>query len=209
MKAMLAVVATVACMALVGPGPTEATLMGLCTNEPGQSGLGACTKTVTFDAQTDLLTITLQNTSPPANGGFLTADAFDLTGAVSVVLASFSTTNPNFELTLGPTTVNPFGTREFLISATDNDWEGGGNPSDGIPAGGSATFTVTLTGDITEQSMFGSNEAIRFRGFENDGSDKTLTTVTVSEPATLLFLAAGLIGVSAWGQRRRSERRRR
>jgi hypothetical protein len=103
--------------------------------------------------------------------------------------------------------VSPFGDREFVISATNGAWLGGGNPSGGIPVGSAATFTLLLSADITEASLFGLNEAIRFRGFENGGSDKTFTTLTaVPEPGTLLLLGSALLGMGAWSRKRLASR---
>src|SRR5262245_58027968 len=65
--------------ALLVPGLSEAVTVGLCSGQ--ESGLGHCVKTVAYNAATNVLQISLQNTSPPANGGFLTADAFNLGAA--------------------------------------------------------------------------------------------------------------------------------
>jgi hypothetical protein len=58
------------------PAMSDATLVGYCSDP--LENLGQCNKTVTYDSTTKTLTITPENTSPAANGGFLTADAFDL-----------------------------------------------------------------------------------------------------------------------------------
>src|SRR5262249_1088528 len=79
---------------LLTPGVSQATLIGICgpmTAEPQQ--LGFCQKTLTISGSS--LTITLTNTSPAGNGGFIVADAFNLPGGVSATLTS--TTNPNFD----------------------------------------------------------------------------------------------------------------
>jgi hypothetical protein len=169
--------------------------VGICASDaPGQ-----CTATVNVTG--NVITITLTNTSPALNGGFITAAAFNLTPGT--VINNFATTNANFAV-FGPAptgwtgNVSPDGTRTHLISATGNDYNGGGNPSGGTPPGGTVTFTLTLASlnGNTEASVFNSL-LIRQRGFEDGGSDKDPLITSVPEPASMLLLGTGLLGVGA------------
>jgi hypothetical protein len=187
-------------IALLTPGVSQAALTGVCgplTVEPQQ--LGFCQKSLTLSGSS--LTITLTNTSPAGNGGFIVADAFNLPAGVSATLDS--TTNLNFGTFLeGAVQVSPFADRTDIISLggnLNNAFEGaGGNPAHGIGVGQSATFVFTLTGGgATETDIF-NGELVRFKGFNNGASDKTGVTIdntVVPEPTMVLLFGPGMVGL--------------
>ncbi|MDX2018407.1 MAG: hypothetical protein SFY95_12320 [Planctomycetota bacterium] len=167
-------------------------------------GLGAFTGSfdyVASNATQGTLTITLTNTSPVANGGFLTAFVFNAVNSVTNL--TLSTAPANFSLSSG-VTASPFGTYRYGVS-TSSSFEGGGNPNRGLAVGATGTFVFAVTSTnalaLSEASFLtGANDypfVVRFRGFENGGSDKVPTPTPGS-------LALGLIAGLTAARRRRA-----
>ena len=218
---LAATAALVVGMCLAVPTPSQAITTGICgpvhsldAVNFGGVQIGFCAKSVTLS--NDVLTITLTNTSLPANGGFIVADAFSVpAGSVTLV----STSDPDFVIVLnGAVVVAPFTNTSQIISlggTLANAFETfGGAPNLGIGVGNSVTFVFHLssTTGATEQGIFDS-ELIRFSGFDNVGApgdrtsvslctDSQCTQAPVPELSTFWLLGTGLIGGGYWIRRR-------
>jgi MYXO-CTERM domain-containing protein len=165
----------------------------------------------TFDALTGgELTITLTNTSPAANGGFLTGFVFNINsvdGGAHAMLTDDGAFN-GFDDT-GVESAPPFGTYD-AGAALNGNWSGGGSPAGGIGIMQTGVFTFdvmaadasTLTALSFITGPLDYNFVVRFRGFKDGGSDKVPGQVVPAPGAMALLSLAGLAGVS----RRRSVR---
>ena len=173
-------------------------------------GLGSFNALVTYAHEgegTAVVTVLLQNDTPMALGGYITALAVN--GGAGVTGISFASSSmASFGGLAGPVSAPPFGS--FMSGAsTGASWLAGGAPGAGIGVGGSATFTFGITGsaeslgELTAETVFGTGPlqmAVRFRGGSpNDWSDKVLGCAL---PAPGAFALLGVMGMLAPARRR-------
>jgi hypothetical protein len=158
------------------------------------------------------LFVTLTNTSPVSNGGYLTGFVFNNPNNF-ITNVSLSGSNALFNLLGAPSFQNtisasPFG-RYDIGAALGGDFLGSGSPTGGISVGQSANFGFALTGNnldqlnassfIQTQSNEGEFLIARFRGFDNGGSDKVPGGSTpVPEPGVIFLLLFGLAGLAIY-----------
>jgi MYXO-CTERM domain-containing protein len=169
------------------------------TSGPSEFGLGSFDGEMSFvatDATSGLLTVTLTNTSPASNEGWLTAFAFNVVDGVAL---AFSSGPANWSGLVNPSG-SPYGTFDYGAS-TSASWEGGGNPSVGIAIGqtASVSFLVTASAPVlaglTDESFFDASNGYafvaRFRGFADGNSDKVVGVVP--GPGALALAAVGAL----------------
>jgi len=213
--ALVAGVLGVSAAAYAGPVNIQAD-MGNSTE-----GLGDFTGTVEYTftgGNTGTLVVELTNTSNVANGGYLVAFVFNINSSDAGASATLSsTTDGDFlNITGSGLEAPPFGTYE-AGAGLNGTFLGGGSPIPGIAVGATETFTFDVVASDastldTMDFLSGSSDfdfVVRFRGFENGGSDKVPATTTIIPlPAPIVLAAIGLpmAGLMSWRARRKANK---
>ena len=187
--------------AAVFAGSAEASIVNFVSN-PGLEGLGAFAGSMEWTdggAGSGLLRVTLTNTSPIANGGYLTGFAFRMLYKDQVKI-EYASSHPGWSGIAEPD-CNPFGEFDYG-AALGGNWLGGGSPVLGIGVGQTFVFRYDVRGEesllatIIAHDFFDETEgwgfAARFRGFADGGSDKV--TASLPSPGALALLALGSLG---------------
>lgn len=160
-----------------------------------------------------MLVVSLTNTSDPGNGGFITGFVFNIDSSDASASAELlaGATHPFANLSGSGLSAEPFGMFDGG-AALGGSFLGGGNPNPGISVGETGVFEFKIVAsdflalDVSSFLSESSDEdlIVRFRGFDDDGSDKVPGTV-VPLPAPVLLGSVGLLAVA--GMRRRMQRR--
>jgi hypothetical protein len=172
---------------------------------------GAYTGTVTFTsntATTGTLAVSLTNTSTFAGGRITGLILLNNAEWAGVTVALASTSNAAFTDT-STESGSPFGDFRGGM-ALGGSWLGGGSPNSGTPIGSTLTATFNISGTGVG-AMTAANFVnpvaghyqfvVRFRGFENGGSDKLPAQIVPAPGAAAALFGAG--GLMAARRRRR------
>jgi MYXO-CTERM domain-containing protein len=189
--------------AAVFAGSAEASIVNFVSN-PGLEGLGAFAGSMEWTdggAGSGLLRVTLTNTSPVANGGYLTGFAFRMLYKDQVKI-EYASSHPGWS-GIADAPCNPFGVFD-IGAALGGNWLGGGSPLAGIAVGATKSFdfdvhgSAALLSTIIAHDFFDESDGYgfvaRFRGFEDGGSDKV--PASMPAPGALAALALGALGSS-------------
>lgn len=219
------IVPAIAAAAFVTGAVEGASILNIASdNANSAEGLGSFTGTIQYTTDspfstTGTLMISLTNTSDASNGGYITGFLFNIASQDNNASATLSNTpEPThaFQNCSGNgLNGQPFGNPFDAGAALGGMYLGGGNPNGGIAVGATGTFYFTVSasdaGILTAESFvtgggYAFDFIVRFRGFENGGSDKVPVNYTVVPlPAPV---AMGLAGIAGVGLCSRSIRRR-
>ncbi|MGI8734486.1 MAG: cistern family PEP-CTERM protein [Pyrinomonadaceae bacterium] len=194
-------VLTVCALILLSAATAKADTISIVGNTNGSSA--TATVNCSFNSQTNTFTFTITNTSP--FDARITGIGFDLPPAGNASasgLNGFSGANVGaFTFSDGDLGNVP----QFNSAVLDLGWTtgnsgnfSGGSPNDGIAPGNSLTFIVSGApfAGMTEEQICNSI-VVRFQrvGANGEGSDVGTPGTPIPEPASMLLLGTGLVGV--------------
>ena len=184
-----------------------------------ESGLGRFTGSVEYFDLTSTLVVTLTNTSDLSNGGYITGFLFNIASsdprASASLLDSPAPTHPFENCTGNGLSGQPFGNPFTAGAAMGGDFLGGGSPVKGIAVGDTGTFSFHVNAadanflsamNFITGGPYDFNFLVRFRGFDDGGSDKVpVHTNFVPLPPALPLGATGLVFaiIGSWRMRRK------
>jgi hypothetical protein len=174
---LAATVAFGAASAVAGADTLHLSGLGSASTE-GLGKFGATLDYAPSGVGTGTLTVTLFNASPEENGGYLTGFAFNFVSSDPLAKAMLQP-GAAYPFQFFSGKAAPFG-RFMAGAALGGSWQGGGNPTFGIPVGEEGTFVFTIIA-VDAAMLTSANFAsgpnpydfvVRFKGFEDGGSDK-------------------------------------
>ena len=207
--------ATMACLAAACIGAAaQAAIVPITSNSSlSTENLGTFIGTLnyTFLGGTNgKLDVSLTNTTPVSTGGYITAFMFrpppELGAFTSVLTASDIASMSNIPAGASGA---PFPGNWLGGAGTGGSWLAGGSPTGAVAIGQTGNWSFTITGanasQLTSDSFVSGDKVsdpyafiVRFRGMNNDGSDKVPANQLPSPGAV------ALLGLSGFLSRRRS-----
>jgi len=147
------------------------------------------------------LIVTLTNTSPGANGGFLTGFIFNIDSVDANRSATLVSSSHPALVNAPDQSGSPFGGPYDGGAAIGGNFLGGGSPSGGIAVGETGTFEFdidasdasTLTASSFLNGPLDFDFLARFRGFNDGGSDKVPGQNVVPGPSVLITFSMALL----------------
>lgn len=200
--ALMAVVVT----PLIPAPRAHADLIQITASLPDRTaGLGSFNGTIeysydAFDAKGTLI-VTLINTDPPENRGYITGFIFNINSDDPNAKARLIDGPPKFRSAVNQNG-NPFGHPFDSGAALLGHFRGGGNPRKGIAVGDTGIFQFNVraddAADFTASDFisgpFDKNFIVRFRGFRTGGTDLVPAQVQgVPGPSVLALLAVATL----------------
>jgi hypothetical protein len=206
--------ATMACLAAACIGAAaQAAIVPITSNSSlSTENLGTFIGTLNYTflgGTTGNLDVSLTNTTPSATGGYITAFMFrpppELGAFTSVLTASDIASMSNIPAGASGA---PFPGNWLGGAGTGGSWLAGGSPTGAVAIGQTGNWSFTITGanasQLTSDSFVSGDKVsdpyafiVRFRGMNNDGSDKVPANQLPSPGAV------ALLGISGFLSRRR------
>jgi hypothetical protein len=184
-------------VAYIGDGPAST------------EGLGSFDGLLEYDADlfstVGTLQIMLTNTSAPENGGYITGFLFNIADGggdtVATLLSDPQSIYPFEQCVDSGLNGEPYGNPYDAGAALGGSFLGGGDPTAGIAVGDTGSFRFRIesadawtlaAGSFLNGGPYEFDFLVRFRGFEDGGSDK-VPAVMIPLPAPIALGAAGLV----------------
>lgn len=198
--------ATMACLAAGCVGAaTQAAIVNITSNSSlSTENLGSFIGTLNYTflgGTSGNLDVSLTNTTPASIGGFITAFMFRPPAELGVFTAVLAASDHG-SMTDIPSGASgaPFPGVWLGGAGLEGSWLSGGSPNDGVAIGGTGHWSFSITGAnanlLTSDSFVSADPyafIVRFRGMNDDGSDKVPANQLPSPGAMALLGLGGLM----------------